>query len=359
MKIGILTFHRCINYGSFWQAFALADRIRQNGHEAVILDHYSKRVNRAEWKCALQPTLPTPVPAADIRFYKEKVRNFFVAFEKMPLSEPFPLEDSRQMEPCDLVIVGSDEVWNLSHPWYGYYPVFYGDGINASRKIAFGASFGNYDVSWRPDHEWVSKLFNFDAIAVRDKNSQTIITNILGFAPEMVPDPCLAFPPVAPEEKLPYPIPYAAVYGHNFSESFTAKAKMWAKRKKIKLISIGYRNSWADEQWLTAGPFEFAAFIAQAEVVVTNFFHGCVFSLINSKPFVCETTSYRNHKILDLMDKVGTHNRVISEETPVEEFNLLLNEAPGAVVEKKIAHWQSKAEKWLVKALAAQPIAKA
>ena len=52
-KIGVLTFHRCINYGSYWQARCLVEGLRARGHDAVLLDHDSPQVNRAEWRCAL------------------------------------------------------------------------------------------------------------------------------------------------------------------------------------------------------------------------------------------------------------------------------------------------------------------
>jgi len=71
LKIGILTFHRCINYGSYWQARCLAEGLMERGHKVVILDHDSGRVNMAEWKCAMQPVLPTPVPPSDRALYRE------------------------------------------------------------------------------------------------------------------------------------------------------------------------------------------------------------------------------------------------------------------------------------------------
>src|SRR5690349_8232637 len=42
LKIGVLTFHRCINYGSYWQARCLVDGLRARGHDAVLLDHHSR-----------------------------------------------------------------------------------------------------------------------------------------------------------------------------------------------------------------------------------------------------------------------------------------------------------------------------
>ena len=38
MRVGVLTFHRCINYGSYWQARCLVEAIAARGHDAVLLD---------------------------------------------------------------------------------------------------------------------------------------------------------------------------------------------------------------------------------------------------------------------------------------------------------------------------------
>lgn len=349
MKIGILTFHRCINYGSYWQTRCLVDEMLRRGHEAVVLNHQSRKVNLAEWKCALQPVLPTPVPKTDYPLYRQKVEKFFKAYFSLPFSAPFPLEDPSQMEEFDMVIVGSDEVWNLSHPWYGYYPIFYGEGIRAKRLISYAASFGNYDVSWKPDQAWVNKLYNFDKISVRDENSQAIIKNVLGFEPEMVLDPCLQFPIL--ENKPIDHKPYISVYGHNFSDSFIRDIRKWADYKNLPLISIGYRNNWADEQWLTADPFEFSSFIGGAQAVITNFFHGCVFALVYSKPFVCEPMQYRNHKIVDLMKKIGGERRLIRESLPTQTYNSLLAQPLDESIHKNIAYHHEFSNIWLEHAI--------
>src|SRR3982751_3827976 len=91
-KIGVLTFHRCINYGSYWQARALAEGLQRQGREVVLLDHHSERVRRAEWKNAFQPVLPRRTSRADYRSYGAKARRFLNAFEQLPLSHPFPLD---------------------------------------------------------------------------------------------------------------------------------------------------------------------------------------------------------------------------------------------------------------------------
>ncbi len=115
-KIGVLTFHRCINYGSYWQARSLVEGLRSHGCDAVLLEHASSNVNRAEWQCALAPAFPTPTPKSDHALYVLKLAKFLNAFESLPHSRPFDLNTPEDMEDYDVVIVGSDEVWNLHHP---------------------------------------------------------------------------------------------------------------------------------------------------------------------------------------------------------------------------------------------------
>ena len=326
LKVGVLTFHRCINYGSYWQARCLVEGLRARGHDAVLLDHYSRKVNIAEWKCALQPVLPTPVPPSDHRLYREKMEKFFAAFEHLPLSAKFDLDEPSQMDAFDVVVVGSDEVWNLFHPWYGNNELFYGNGLKAEKLVSYAASFGNYPAAWGLEDKWANKLRNFSTISVRDENAQWLVKNATGVWPDQVLDPCLQFP-LEPDQRFShYEEPYAAVYGHNFSESFIKEIRRWAKEKQLPLISIGYRNDWADTQWLTADPHDFAHFIKHASVLATNFFHGCVYSLRYQKPFACETSPYRHNKLHGLMSQVGGEKHLVNDDSTSNDYDNILSQ---------------------------------
>lgn len=355
LKIGVLTFHRCINYGSYWQARCLAEGLQAMGHNAVILDHHSPRVNLAEWKCALQPVLPTAVPKKDQQLYRQKTEKFFNLFEGLPLSPRFNLDRPDEMQHYDVVVVGSDEVWNLFHPWYGKHPLFWGEGLKANRIISYAASFGNYPAEWGIDGRWTTKLKNFDSISVRDENSKNIVFNATGLEPQIVLDPCLQFP-VTPDERPAFANgqPYAAVYGHNFTTSFIQKKIAWARQAGLPLVSIGYRNDWADEQWLTADPHDFAQFMSGAQAVVTNFFHGCVFALRNQKAFACETTQYRSIKVQGLMQKVGGEQHLITNDTGYEQVNHCLNTPLRPEIAQNIARLRSLSNQYLQQALGAK-----
>ena len=159
-KVGVLTFHRCINYGSYWQARCLVEGLRSFGHDAELLDHYSPQVTRAEWKCSFRPTLPTAVPRSDTPLYRKKIRAFVECIDSLPLSQPFRLEEPATAGEYDVAVVGSDEVWNLFHPWYGKFPVFFGNGLQVGRMVSYAASFGSYPWNYglgEPWTEWLSR----------------------------------------------------------------------------------------------------------------------------------------------------------------------------------------------------------
>ena len=350
MRIGILTFHRCINYGSYWQARCLAEGIAARGHDVVLLDHRSCEVTSREWRYAFQPLLPARSNGADIARYGDKLRRFLHAFAELPLSAPFALDDPAAMPRVDLAIIGSDEVLNLSHPWYGGRDIFYGAGLNAARTITYAASFGNYDASAGLDPARSALLRNLDAISVRDENSRQLVSGATGTEPAMVLDPVLQFPPklvpVAGEA------PYILVYGHHIPDWFAERITAAARRRHLRTVSVGYRNDWADAQRLEAGPAEFASLVAGAEAVATTYFHGCVFALVSGRPFACAPSDYRWTKIRDLTALLNAERHLTFEDRPSGDVDALLAEPIASEVKDRIMTLRAESNAWLDRALA-------
>lgn len=323
-KVGVLTFHKCINYGSYWQARSLVEGLRRRGHDAELLDHDCKRVRTAEARCAFQPKLPERTPRGEMRDYASKTRKFMDAIRALPMSRSFPLHEPEGIDRYDAIVVGSDEVWNFRHPWYGSKPLFFGDGIQAERLVSYAASFGNHSAWYGIDPAWARKLERFSAISVRDDNSWHLVKGGTGREPEIVLDPVLQFDDV-PRAEAPSRGDYALVYGHGFPEWLQGAVRRWADQRGVRLLSVGYSNPWADEQRISAGPGEFARLMAGARAVVTNFFHGCVFALANGKAWASAPSDYRSIKIPDLAAKLGAAHRIVGEETADSELADLLD----------------------------------
>ena len=323
-QLPVLTFHRCINYGSYWQARCLVDGLREQGLDPVILDHDSPRANIAEWTTSLRPTLPWQASDKDAPLYREKVSRFSAAISGLPLSQRFDLHDPGELGPFETVLVGSDEVWNLSHPWFGASPLFFGEGLRASRLVSYAATFGSYATDDGLPPQWAALLGKFDSISVRDDHSRSLIARATHHDPLVVLDPCLQFPPqptgtwTGPEQ------PFVAVYGHTFTPGFQQQVMRWAAARHLLVVSIGYRNEWADLQWVAAGPDDFVQCIARSAAVATNFFHGCVFALAFGRPFACETSPYRHAKITSLLMLLRCEQRRLPADAPPGTVDALL-----------------------------------
>ncbi|MFN4142654.1 polysaccharide pyruvyl transferase family protein [Aestuariivirga sp.] len=349
LDIGVLTLHRCINYGSYWQARCLLEGLRQRGHRAVLLDHDCPRARRAEWRCALNPLLPHSLPGAERRRYARKTRRFFAAQENLPRSPRFPLDAPRSPGHHEVVVVGSDEVWNTLHPWYGNRALFFGKGINAARLVSYAASFGTHAAGMGLDAHWTEQLRHFSAISVRDENSRRLIRQAVGREASLVLDPCLQFPPQLAEPAGEGD--YALVYGHGFPEWFARAVRNWADARGLRLLSVGYGNAFADEQRIEACPEEFARLMAGARAVATNFFHGCVFALINAKPFACVGSWYRFNKIRDLLCELGANAHVVGGEAGPGAYAALLDTPLDPCIGRRIGELRHSSQGYLDHAL--------
>jgi len=167
----------------------------------------------------------------------------------------------------------------------------------------------------------------------------------------VVLDPCLLFAEVIPGAGAAAGSGYAIVYGHSFPDWFEAAVRRWADRKQLRLISIGYRNDWADEQHIDAGPADFAEAFAGAQAVATNFFHGCVFALRHSKPFACAGTPYRLNKVRDLTASLGAGKHLVDASATDDDYDALLGAPLEAAVGERMAAQRSESAAFLEHAL--------
>lgn len=350
-RVGVLTFHRSINYGSYWQARCLVEGLQARGHQVELLDHDCPCIQRAEYECALQPELPRQTSSAHLRSYAAKARKFDRAVAALPLSAGFPMHNPERAPPYDAIVVGSDEVWNFRHPWFGSHPIFFGDGLKAERFVSYAASFGNHRADDGIHPNWARKLDRFSSLSVRDRNSARLVEAGTGRRPATVLDPVLQFPASAATARPRDAGDYALVYGHGFPDWIQCRVRNWADARKLRLVSVGYANDWADEQRIDADPAEFAELVAGAAAVVTNFFHGCVFALVNGKPWLSSPSAYRSIKIPDLAALLGAERRLVDEHTPAAKFSELLDTPVFTDVTSRISDLREHSHAYLDAAL--------
>lgn len=345
MKIGILSMQRICNYGSFMQSYALKRIIESLGHEVEFVDY---KVGES-------------IIVTDndrISYKKQKVRNSIVDLivrSKMLLlilprnkremfthikrynDEFLPLlgvSKKRNYNPkVDALIIGSDEVFNClqKNPRVGYSKELFGFNNNAKKLMSYAASFGNTTLGRlkenKIDKDIKAMLSEFDCISVRDSNSGMIIHQLTGKEPNYNLDPVLMYDFSKETPNVHIQGNYIVVYAYRNrlrNEEINA-IKQFAKKKKKRLICLGGYQEFCDE-YIDASPFELLTYVKNADYVITDTFHGTIFSIINHKQFasfIRKSTNgtYGNQeKVTDLLQRLGLSNRGISKPSELDKI---------------------------------------
>src|SRR3546814_10761870 len=101
------------------------------------------------------------------------------------------------------------------------------------------------------------------------------------------------------------------------------------------------------EQHITAGPEDFARIMAQSAAVATNFVHGCVFALLNAKPFVCASSPYRFNKVRDLAHAVGAEKHLVAEDAGDSHYASSMEEGLNPDIFSRIAALRQRSDAYL------------
>ena len=342
-KVGILSMQRVINYGSFLQAYALKQLLLQNGADEVyFIDiekgrelpgfEYSK--NQSKWhklKRLLQIIFTGLLfqKIRDRKFTKRLKKSIEDCFPILELDKPAPKE-------FDLVVIGSDEVFNCCQPApWGYTLQLYGRVLNAKKVISYAGSFGHtrYEqlVQLGIDKEIGETMKTMAAISVRDQNSYDIVEKLTGIKAEMHLDPVLiyGYEKEIAERKVSYPGKYMVIYSYQGRINDKMEIKeitSFAKEHKLKLISIFCRYDWCDEAIIPETPFDVLGWFKGAEYVVTDTFHGTIFSIITGRRFVTLVREGNAEKIISLLSCLGLENRsVIQRDDSVSVQKIVHN----------------------------------
>jgi len=327
MKVGIITFHRALNYGAVLQAYALGKALRNNNIDAKILDYRNKHTeNNYEIKIIYPGSNIIGMISNLLTFkYRNEKNNKFKQF----ISDYLYLTDSALFTSaqlsgteCDAYITGSDQVWNYkcsnktSFSDKSYFLDFVKDG---SKKNSYAASFGFSDIPLEYKEQYKMLLEKYNKIAVREKQGAEIIKNLLGREVPVVLDPTLLLDIYEWDNisiKYKQQEKYVLMYLMWHSPSLVAFAKKLAEENGFKLLFIsdsilkrsGIRNIHS------VGPREWLGLFQNAAYIVTNSFHGAAFAINFNKELFVEylpKTSKVNSRLENILGMFGLKNRLI------------------------------------------------
>lgn len=316
MKIGIISMQRVNNYGSILQAYALKRLLEMRGHEVGFVDIPAKTgyVPHVESKLKRIINRIRKIDKYVIRRLADSKNNKLM--EQMFINEQKKLLglQSEQMseDGYDAIVIGSDEIFNCSSvSVWGINGKRFGDIPNVSEVISYAASCGytnSTDIMNNDDLlEIKSGLQKMTSISVRDKNTFNFVQELSGRNPEINLDPVLIYDfkheidSVSPEglPNFPYMVIYA--YHNRIDSDDEIKAICeFSKANGLRTIAIGGALPWCDE-FRVLSPFQVLCYFRNAEYIVTDTFHGTIFSVKMNKRFAVIVRKNNGNKLNDLI----------------------------------------------------------
>lgn len=329
MRIGILTFHAAQNYGAVLQCYALQTFLTGQGHKVSVIDYRNERLLEG-YKCfsikrikRRNLLLFCANLVKEICYYLPRKKRT-IAFNDF-ISSKLNLESTSSIvsNPYDLIIVGSDQVWN-KRLTFGYDPFYWGDFTRPAltKLVSYAASMQDL---WPDDENSVmaEKLKHFSWISVRENTLQKKLQLLTDNKIYHVVDPTLLLSSKEWSEIATRPRisePYLLLYQVDSNDHNEEVAQYIAKKRGLKLVCLSAEvadsNTWS---LLGASPSLFVGLFKYADFVVCSSFHGTVFSLLFRRPFfTMKNRRNNNSRVYSLLSSLALENHIIEDYVSIE-----------------------------------------
>jgi len=339
MKIGIVTVYESIdNFGSYLQAYAMKKYLELKGHTVFVIQ------NRPASE-VLKKNLLKLNPKKEFFLRIKKAQLFLADNWRLNILDRNDV-DSRRL---DLLIYGSDEIWNLENPYFCD-PFFWGGLYPDIPKLTFAVSIGAMALETEEMYaSYFGDLDSFLRILVRDEKTFGFVKRRTGKMPPIVCDPTMLLPlsylsePICGPEK-----PYLLVYTYGVDESLCGLIKRYASQNGLMIVSACFWHPWADKT-LECSPLQLSSLMQEADSVFTTTFHGALFSMLNHTK--CCIYAARE-KVQNIVRKLGMSNRLIDESCSFEKFeSIMKSDFQIQIFEEKLDAWRTYSERELEEAL--------
>lgn len=299
-KVLIVTLYGEYNYGNKLQNYAMQSAIEKLGFEVNTLDT-SNNCSEKNLKELVKKIL------------KSKRINAFKKFSKSYLKVK---EMTSSLSEFDFVCIGSDQIWNPN-----YYNEFnYSFGEFSQNSFSYAASFGIDTIPEKYVTEVKKGLEHLKYISVREEQGKKIVEEITGRNAIVNVDPTmlltkdewdkLSFTSKC-KEKDKYILTY---FLGNYSKERKDYIKRISNQYKLKIIDL---NQLFKHWYYSISPVDFLYYIKNSELVLTDSFHGAVFSIMYKKAFYLmereEKSDKLNSRIETLLEKFQLTDRVIKK----------------------------------------------
>ena len=341
-KTGILTlYYNNMNYGGLLQAFALPFVIQKHIGIPAEQIRYSQQ-NTDTDLCTSKSKKSLSIYQLGINFFsaltsnKRSIRkeSFLEFMNDIPHSRNIYSHETIQQcnSNYEIFICGGDQIWNgemVGEHLDVYTLQFVNQGL---KKIAYSPSVAISHMSKQVEDCLGKGLLGIDRISVREKRSLDILKRLTDKKIEVVVDPVLLLTKSEwLEQSRPTKINGKYILCYLLGDSITQRkaVEIISKRLKLRIVTFPHilvnnvRKCdlfFGDIKDYTSGPRQFLDLINNAEFVITDSFHACVFSMIFETPFIVfernkpSEKGNMNSRIYDFLEEYHLENQLVNVE---------------------------------------------
>ncbi len=365
-KVGLITFYESDNFGTCLQAYALCNAINNLGYtcEIICFNRYENSPVRNNSKLetikilGVKKIIDILLSKRIIENQKEKFRLFRAAYMHLSEQEYSSIRElEKTSKDYEAFIVGSDMVWSWeSRPFLDIYFLKFAP---MGKRIAYAPSFGNTEFNEKMNEYYMQAIAGIDFISCRDRKGAEYIRNILGKKCELVLDPTFLLEGdewkktffLKKKKSLKRTV-LIYMFGKIPPNTFKEIKKKVKGKWEIRFIPEGFRQYCCEKKHGNAvfGPIDFLESYYNADMIITNTFHGLVFAMIFEKPFVLFHREGKEHwhqheeRMTSLLEQMGLSDRYleVGDELKKEFFELDYTE-----LKKKLEDMKSESMEYL------------
>lgn len=372
MKIAYLTMTFNNNYGGMLQAYSLMRYMKELGHEVTLLNVQLFKPNYFEFifSAFKRSILKYIFKRDDITWILDpnyftstkhiiEINNSYFIDNYITPKTPKLFTSSELLKffnfDFDAFVVGSDQVWRPSMYKFNTYAFFNGvasDKIKLSYSPSFGVNVWEYSIEQTKLIQ--DQLSSFKAVSVREDSGVELCERFLGIKAEHLLDPTFLLSKKdyisliesenqfkinseidityylldENDEKLNFVNEFSNNYGYTLYKNYKSKNDQ-------SLQPYPSVFSWLDS-------------FNKAQYIITDSYHGCVFSIIFNKPFLVFKNDFRgNARIESLLKKFQLEKCIVGSKNNCHSL-LLSNYYNWDLVNETIRTERVKSNKYLV-----------
>jgi len=331
MKICLLTLHSTTNYGGILQCYA-TQKILENFGEVKILNYRNKFFKKQTQlvRFGMQPRDVLRIAKDLCRLYSRyHTINKFQEFINSRLNL-HAFNDSQLSDlvgEFDVFIVGSDQVWNpkILGEKNEFDDIYLLNFVKDKRKVSYASSMGSYEVS--NGDKLISALSSFNYLSLREKDSANSISKILDREVSHVLDPTLLYDKKDWTSMLNLSSSnnnkYIFLYAIKKDKIFVEAVNSFSEKLGIDVIIVDqdpYISFNVTRHYKSAGPELFLSLLLNAELIITNSFHGTAFSINFEKSFYTTVPHSSPNRVVSLLSSVGLSDRLIANQNQLNNI---------------------------------------